>query len=120
MKKLLNNKSKKSFFLLLGIICLIMLNGLYRKDQLKKHSIYTVCKVYDIKKTGRGARTLDGTSAYFNYIVDGQLFSSYMRHYPHIKIGKCYEMIYSSTNPKNIKVYFDKEVDCSNYKERVY
>ena len=89
-----------------------------RRENLEKTKLESVCKVYDIKKTGRGARALDGTSAHINYIVDGKLFSSYMPYYPHIKIGQCYEMIYSSTNPKNIEVFFDKEVDCSNYKVR--
>jgi hypothetical protein len=53
--------------------------------------------------------------SYIEYYIDGIKYDTFFYHQEGVKIGLCYEMIYSSTNPKNIKVNFDKEVDCSNY-----
>lgn len=108
----------KKSYVIIGIIILLLIiasNGLIRRKKLESNAVKAVCKVYEIKKIGRGLRTLDSKAVFFEYKVNGVRFTSYEDFYPNIKVGNCYEIIYSSESPKNVKVNFEKELDCSQY-----
>ena len=80
---------------------------------LQENKMHSTCKVIDIQDRRRGTKLTLETNAYIEYYINGVRFKTFFLLQKNVKIGKCYEIICSSTNPKNIKVYFDKEVDCS-------
>lgn len=108
-------KNKHVILGFLAIFLVFHIIGLIRDENLEKTKVESVCKVYDIRKGVKGSKSSRVINAFVEYHVDGIKYTTSYSKEIHVKIGLCYEMIYSSTNPKNIKVYFDKEVDCINY-----
>jgi hypothetical protein len=102
---------------LFSIIVLIILLGyqVYHKNvQLKNNGVSTLCKVIEIKAVERGYR-IDDSAAFIRYNVNGKEYSDYVPNDLNARVGKCYELIYSKENPGNIKVLFNKEINCSKY-----
>ncbi len=80
---------------------------------LYENKVQNICKVIDIKNRRTGAKLTLQANVYIEYNINGTKYNTFFLMKKGVKIGKCYEMIYYSTNTENIKVYFDKEVDCS-------
>lgn len=115
--KQLNSKMYKKI-IIIGIILLlgaVFTRGYIRKSTLGLNGVESVCKVVEIKKVGRGARTLDSKAVYFSYQVDGNEYIDSDTYYSGVTVGDCYKIIYLPTNPKIVKVNFKKPLDCSQY-----
>jgi len=109
----MNNKNViVGLILFLGVVLTI---GYFRNKTLKNKGVQSICKVIEIKDIGEGAEALDSKAAYFSYQVDGKEYISYDSFYLGTFVGSCYEIIYLPSNPKRVKVNFEKEVDCLNY-----
>jgi len=92
------------------VFLVISIVGYVRHLTLENNKLYTICNVYEIKDTHRGKQSI--TIAKIEYYIQGVRYSTYYVQ-NNYEIGECFEMIYSSSNFKNIEVFFDKEVDCS-------
>ena len=110
----MNNKNViVGLILFLGVVLTI---GYFRNKTLKNKGVQSICKVIEIKDIGEGAEALDSKAAYFSYQVDGKEYISHDQHFLiGTSVGDCYEIIYLPSNPKRVKVNFEKEVDCLNY-----
>ncbi len=92
------------------VFILVSIVGYIRRLTLENNKLYTTCRVYEIKDTQRGKQSI--TIAKIEYYIQGVRYSTYYDQ-NYYEIGECYNMIYSSSNFKNINVFFDKVVDCS-------
>ena len=110
----MNNKNVIiGFVLFLGIVFTI---GYFKNKVLNEDGVRSVCKIIEIKNIGSGMRTFDSKAAYYSYQVDGKEYISHDQHFLiGTSVGDCYEIIYLPSNPKRVKVNFEKEVDCLNY-----
>lgn len=91
--------------------------SLLRKKQLADTEVTTLCKVEDIRESYKGVNRTITKYALIVYYLDNKKYTTSFNVKKGVEIGNCYEMIYSSNNPKNIEVYFGKTVDCLKFKE---
>ncbi len=101
----------------LSVILFFYFISLLRKKQLVDTELTTLCKVEDIRESYKGVNRTITKYALIVYYLDNKKYNTSFNLKEGVEIGNCYEMIYSSKNPKNIKIYFDKQVDCSKIKE---
>lgn len=101
-------------FLIIGFGILGIYGHIQKKD-LNENSSYTCGKIYYYGRTSKG-----GTVIGYEYNCDGINFKSSdgLGYFSDCEktgwcIGKCYEIRYSSKNPKNSRINFEEECNCS-------
>ena len=109
----------KVFIFCFSIILLISTITYFRRRSLEKHKVDGVCKIIDIKTRTRGSKNTYITESIVEYYVNNKRYLTSCSYSEDHSIGDCYSIIYSSINPDNMKVYFDKKIPCDNtyYKE---
>ncbi len=102
-------------FIIIGFIILFLL-GLAKKNDINKNTNYSCGKIYDYYKDTKGHSNI-----LFKYYVKKREYT-YMYVGGKFKdcektgwcIGKCYVVEYSSKNPENSRMNFDKPCNCDS------
>lgn len=108
----------KKWHILIGLGILLVylgIRGSHRHNLLKETGVKGIAQVEKIVDAAAFRRN-QTQSAYFNYKVNGVLFTNSTAILnSRIKPGFCYEIVYSASNPAVVEIDFSKELDCSDY-----
>ena len=95
-----------------GLISTVFVTNYIRKQNREKYGVKGLCKVVDISTRTRGSKNTSVTESTVEFFIEGKKYIKVRGVTESMKIGDCYEMIYSSENPDNMEVNFDKKVPC--------
>ncbi|HNF48497.1 MAG TPA: hypothetical protein PLF48_03880 [Chitinophagales bacterium] len=102
-------------FILIGFIFLYFL-GVVKRNDINKNAAYSCGKIYDYYEDTKGHSNI-----LFKYYVEKKEYT-YMYVGGNFKdcektgwcIGKCFVVQYSSKNPENSTMHFDKPCNCDS------
>lgn len=83
------------------------------RNEIVEYGVLSTAKVVDIINKRKGITTSEKV-AKIEYNTEKGKIEQQVPFQSKMEIGKCYEIVYSTVNVKNIKLQCSKEVDCLN------
>ena len=115
MKQEKRRTLKKILYIFFGlIITFLVVNHFLRKSKLNKDSERGIVKITEINKSISNPTRSSRTSLHFQFkTLDNKIIKGSKKMSPGtIKVGDCFEVVYSRSSPKINDISFGRKVTC--------
>jgi hypothetical protein len=97
------------------VVAILVFQAIYlsrsNRHEILDHGVVSTVKVLNVIKKSKGITTSEKVARIVYDTEDGKIEHS-VPFQPKMEVGKCYEILYSRDNVKNIKIDVSKEKDC--------